>query len=74
MTRQFESEFGLTAYGFGAFLDKTAAYGLTGLIVGGGTAVLAKSGVFKWLWKVLVAAGIGVAALVRKLFSRNREV
>jgi uncharacterized membrane-anchored protein len=54
--------------------DKTAAYGLTGLIVGGGTAVLVKSGAFKWLWKVLVAAGIGVAALVRKLFSRNRQV
>ena len=54
--------------------DKTAAYGLTGLIVGGGTAVLVKSGAFKWLWKVLVAAGIGVAALVRKFFSRNKDV
>lgn len=53
--------------------DKTAAYGLTGLIVGGGAAVLAKSGAFKWIWKALVAAGIGIAALVRKLFSRNRD-
>ena len=51
--------------------DKTAAYGLTGLIVGGGTAALVKSGAFKWIWKVLVAAGIGVAALVKKLFSRS---
>lgn len=53
--------------------DRTAAYGLTGLIVGGGTAVLVKSGAFKWIWKVLVAAGIGAAALLKKLFSRNRE-
>lgn len=54
--------------------DKTAAYGLTGLIVGGGTAALVKTGAFKWLWKVLVAAGIGVAALVKKLFSRRSDV
>ncbi len=54
--------------------DKTAAYGLTGLIVGGGTAVLVKSGAFKWIWKALVAAGIAVAALVKKIFSRNRDV
>ena len=53
--------------------DKTAAYGLTGLIVGGGTAVLVKSGAFKWIWKALVAAGIAVAALVKKIFSRNRD-
>jgi uncharacterized membrane-anchored protein len=53
--------------------DKTAAYGLTGLIVGGGTAVLVKSGAFKWIWKALIAVGIGVAALVKKLFSRNRD-
>lgn len=52
--------------------DKTAAYGLTGLIVGGGTAALVKTGAFKWLWKGLVAAGLAVAALVKKLFSRNR--
>ena len=51
--------------------DRTAAYGLTGLIVGGGTAALVKTGAFKWIWKALVAAGIGVAALVKKLFSRR---
>jgi uncharacterized membrane-anchored protein len=53
--------------------DKTAAYGLTGLIVGGTTAALVKTGAFKWIWKALVAAGIGIAALVKKLFSRVRE-
>src|SRR5215213_1292343 len=52
--------------------DKTAAYGLTGLIVGGGTAALVKTGAFKWLWKLLVAGGVGVLALFKKLFSRNR--
>lgn len=52
--------------------DRTAAYGLTGLIVGGGTAALVKTGAFKWLWKVLVAGGIGVLALLKKLLSRNK--
>lgn len=52
--------------------DRTAAYGLTGLIVGGGTAALVKTGAFKWIWKVLVAGAAGVAALAKKLFSRNR--
>jgi len=53
--------------------DKTAAYGLTGLIVGGGTAALVKTGAFKWLWKVLAAGAAGVAALFKKLFSRNKN-
>jgi uncharacterized membrane-anchored protein len=52
--------------------DKTAAYGLTGLIVGGGAAVALKTGAFKWLWKLLAAGAAGVAALAKKLFSRNR--
>lgn len=53
--------------------DRTAAYGLTGLIVGGGTAALVKTGAFKWIWKVLVAAGLAVAALVKKIFSRRSD-
>ena len=52
--------------------DKMAAYGLTGLIVGGGTAALVKSGAFKWIWKVLVAAAVGIGALVKKIFSREK--
>jgi uncharacterized membrane-anchored protein len=51
--------------------DKVAEYGLTGLVVGGTTAVLVKSGAFKWLWKALVAVGIAVAAFVKKIFSRR---
>jgi len=52
--------------------DKTAAYGLTGLIVGGGTAALVKTGAFKWIWKALVAGFLAVSAFVKKLFSRNK--
>lgn len=52
--------------------DKTAAYGLTGLIVGGGAAALVKTGAFKWLWKAIVGAFLAISALVKKLFSRNR--
>ena len=52
--------------------DKMAAYGLTGLIVGGGTAALVKSGAFKWIWKALVAAVVGVGALLKKIFSREK--
>ena len=53
--------------------DKTAAYGLTGLIVGGGTAALVKTGAFKWIWKGLVAAALAIGAFVKKLFSRRSE-
>ena len=53
--------------------DKTAAYGLTGLIVGGTTAALVKTGAFKWVWKALVAAFLAISAAVKKLFSRNRS-
>lgn len=52
--------------------DKMAAYGLTGLIAGGGVAVAAKAGVFKWLWKVLVAAAVGIGALFKRIFSREK--
>lgn len=51
--------------------DKMAAYGLTGLIVGGGTAALVKSGAFKWVWKAVVAGVVGLLALAKKLFSRK---
>lgn len=53
--------------------DKTAAYGLTGLIVGGGTAALVKTGAFKWIWKGLVAAALAIGAFVKKLFSRRSD-
>lgn len=52
--------------------DKLAKYGLTALVVGGATAVAAKSGLLKSLWKIIVAAGIAVAAFFRKLFGRKQ--
>ena len=51
--------------------DKLAAYGLTGLIAGGGVAVAAKSGLLKWLWKAIVAGVVGIGALAKKVFGRK---
>ena len=53
--------------------DKMAKYGLTALIVGGASAVAVKSGMFKWLWKVLVFGGVAIAAFVKKLISGKSE-
>jgi uncharacterized membrane-anchored protein len=52
--------------------DKIAEYGLSALIVGGTTAVLVKTGMFKWLWKAIVAGIIGISAFLKKIFSRNK--
>ena len=49
--------------------DRIAEYGLKGLIVGGGTAVLVKSGVLKWLWKLLVVAAIAGGAFFKKIIA-----
>ena len=51
--------------------DKVAQYGLAALIVGGAGAVAVKSGLFKWLWKILVVAGVGAAGLLKNLFSKK---
>lgn len=55
--------------------DKIAAYGLTGLIVGGAAAVAAKTGLFKLVGKffVYIFGGIVVLAggLVKTLFGRR---
>ena len=53
--------------------DKIAQYGLAALIVGGAGAVAVKSGLFKWLWKILVVAALGVAGLLKSLFGRKKE-
>lgn len=49
--------------------DKVAQYGLTGLIVGGAAATAAQTGLFKYLWKLIVAVIVGMGALLKKLFS-----
>lgn len=53
--------------------DKVAEYGLTALVVGGATAVAAKAGLFKWVWKLLVFAGVGIAAFLKKLFGKSSQ-
>ena len=53
--------------------DKMAEYGLTALVVGGGAAVAAKSGLFKYLWKLIIVVVAGGSAFVKKLFSRRRD-
>jgi uncharacterized membrane-anchored protein len=51
--------------------DKMAQYGLTALVVGGAATVAAKTGVFKWLWKVLVLIGVGCLFSLKKLFGKK---
>lgn len=51
--------------------DKLAEYGLTALIVGGGAAVAAKTGAFKWIWKLLVAGVAAAGAFAKKLFGKK---
>jgi len=50
--------------------DKIASYGLTALVAGGAAAAAVKSGFLAKFWKVLVAAGLGLAAILRKLAAR----
>jgi uncharacterized membrane-anchored protein len=53
--------------------DKLAKYGLSALVVGGAAAVAAKTGLFKYLWKILVAIAIAGSAFFKKLFSRKQS-
>lgn len=64
--------------------DKVAAYGLTALVAGGvgaiamKTGLLAKlgkllAGVFVAMWKLIIAAVVGLLAWVKKLFSRRKD-
>ena len=50
--------------------DKLYEYGLTGLIVGGGAAVAAKTGLLKYLWKILVGAFVALSAFFKKLYAK----
>lgn len=51
--------------------DKMAAYGLSALVVGGAGAVAAKTGLLKYLWKLIAAAGVSVMAFFKKIVSRK---
>ncbi|RYD46578.1 MAG: DUF2167 domain-containing protein [Verrucomicrobiaceae bacterium] len=48
--------------------DKVAEYGLTGLIVGGGLLVAAKSGLLAKLWKPILVGIIAVGAFFKRIF------
>ena len=52
--------------------DKMAKYGLTALVVGGAAAVAAKTGMFKWLWKVILVGLLATAGFFKKLFTGNK--
>ena len=51
--------------------DKLAKYGLSALVVGGATAVAAKTGLLKHLWKLIVLGFAAVASFFKKLFGKS---
>lgn len=54
--------------------DKIAEYGLTGLILGGGLLVAAKSGLLAKLWKPILVGLIAVGAFFKRIFvGKTRE-
>lgn len=53
--------------------DKVAKYGLTALVVGGASAVAVKTGMFKWIWKVLVVVFLALVVFLKNLFSRKKS-
>jgi uncharacterized membrane-anchored protein len=53
--------------------DKLATYGLTALVVGGGAAALAKSGLLAKFWKPIAAAFVALAAGVKRLLFSGRS-
>jgi len=53
--------------------DKVAEYGLTALVVGGAAAAASKSGLLKWVWKLLLVAIVVVGGLIKKLFSSRKQ-
>ncbi len=48
--------------------DKIAEYGLGALIAGGGLALAAKSGLLKYIWKIVVGVFVAISAFFRKIF------
>ena len=53
--------------------DKLAEYGLTALVVGGAAAVAVKSGLGKWIWKILLLAVAGISGFIKKFFKKKPE-
>jgi uncharacterized membrane-anchored protein len=53
--------------------DKIAEYGLTGLIVGGGLLVAAKSGLLAKLWKPIAFGLVAIGAFVKRIFTGRTQ-
>lgn len=53
--------------------DKIAEYGLTGLVVGGGLALAAKSGLLQKIFKPLIIGIIALGAGIKKFFTGRRD-
>jgi uncharacterized membrane-anchored protein len=53
--------------------DKLAEFGLTALVVGGGAAVLAKSGLLARLWKPIALGLAALGAGVKRFFFSGRS-
>lgn len=53
--------------------DRIAEYGLTALVAGGAGAVLMKTGLLGKLWKLIVAAVVGLGALVGRVITALRR-
>lgn len=54
--------------------DKVAEYGLTGLIVGGGLLLAAKSGLLAKLWKPIAIGVVAIGAFIKRIFTgRTKE-
>lgn len=53
--------------------DKVAKYGLTALVVGAASAVAVKTGMFKWIWKALVAGFLALVVFLKRLYSRKKS-
>ncbi|MEO0018183.1 MAG: hypothetical protein RLZZ522_1466 [Verrucomicrobiota bacterium] len=54
--------------------DKVAEYGLTGLILGGGLLVAAKSGLLAKLWKPIAIGLVAIGAFFKRIFTgRTKE-
>lgn len=53
--------------------DKIAEYGLTGLIVGGGLLVAAKSGLLSKIFKPLIIGLIAIGAFAKRIFTGKKQ-
>jgi uncharacterized membrane-anchored protein len=53
--------------------DKVAQYGLSALVVGGASAAVVKTGMFKWIWKGLVVGFFALIAFLKSLFSQKKS-